>query len=217
MAQTRVVMPVPRPTLIYRITHHANLPWILEHGVCCRAEENQDPNFINIGDRDVIARRETREVKIRPGGYLSNYVPFYFSPHSVMLYKIHTGDVPGCTAPQKDIIFLVSSIQTLQERSVIFLFTDGHAFPLNTKYFDDPKDLEKLDWKTIQSKDFRKRLEDPDRSRRYQAECLVHGRVPLEALLGVGCLDAACLNAVKEKIQYARNAIKVALKPAWYF
>jgi ssDNA thymidine ADP-ribosyltransferase, DarT len=217
MAQTRDVMPVPQPTLIHRITHCANLPWILEHGVCCRATENQDPNFVNIGDRDLIARRETRAVEIHPGGHLSNYVPFYFSPHSVMLYKIHTGEVPGCTARQKEIIFLVSSIQRLQERSLTFLFTDGHASPRNTQYFSDPKDLEQLDWGTIRSKDFKKRLEDPDRSRRYQAECLVYERVPLEALLAVGCRDTTCLNIVKEKIQCVVNGIKVVVRPGWYF
>ena len=88
-------MPVPEPTLIYRITHCANLPWILEHGLCCRAEKDQDPNFVNIGNLDLIERRKTRAIEIQPGGYLSGYVPFYFNPHSVMLNQIHTGQVPG--------------------------------------------------------------------------------------------------------------------------
>jgi len=195
-----------------------NLSWILEHGICCRADKDQDPNFVNIGNQDLITRRETRVVEISPGGYLSDYVPFHFSPHSIMLYQIHTGQVPGCTAHQRDIIYLVSSVQKLQEQGITFIFTDGHAFPLNTRYFDDPTDLKELDWNTIRSKDFRRRrLEDPERSRRYQAECLVHGRVPLEALLGVACLDAACLNAVKDKIQCAGNPIKAAVRRPWYF
>jgi hypothetical protein len=194
-----------------------NLSWILEHGVCCRADKDQDPNFVNIGNQDLITRRRTRAVEIQPGGYLPDYVPFYFSPHSIMLYQIHRGQVPGCTARQRDIIYLVSSVQKLQEQGITFIFTDGHAFPLNTRYFDDPANLKELDWNTIRSKDFRRRLEDDERFRRYQAECLVHGRVPLEALLGVACLDSTCLNAAKEKIQYAGNAIKVAARPDWYF
>src|SRR5271165_2250301 len=217
MAQTPNAMPVPEPTLIYRITHCSNLSWILEHGICCTAETDQDPSFVDIGNREVITRRETRSVEIPPGGYLPHYVPFYFNSHSIMLYQIHTGRVEGCTARQRDIIFLVCSVQRLQELGLTFVFTDGHAFPKNTRYFNVPTDLDQLDWNAIQSKDFRKRLEDPDRSRRYQAECLVHRRVPLDALLGIGCFDTTCLNVVKEKIQYVGNTIKAAVKSHWYF
>jgi hypothetical protein len=41
-----------------------------------------DPDFRNIGNADLISKRETRQVPIPPGGMLSDYIPFYFTPWS---------------------------------------------------------------------------------------------------------------------------------------
>ncbi|MBV8414535.1 MAG: DUF4433 domain-containing protein [Verrucomicrobia bacterium] len=210
-------MAVPTPTLVYRITHLRNLPWILEHGICCRSHEIRDPNFMTIGNTEIISRRDSHSVSIGAGGKLSDYVPFYFCSHSMMLYQIHTRQVEGCTAVQKDLVFLVSSLQKFQERRTPFLFTDGHALMVNTNYFDSLADLNKLDWITIRSKDFRRRMDDLDRTRRYQAECLVYNCVPVDALVGIACFDANCLNDIEDKIKPSGNAIPVKVKRNWYF
>jgi hypothetical protein len=210
-------MPAPTPTLIYRITHHENLPWILKHGLCCKSHEVQDSCFVTIGNTEIISRRDSRPVKIGPGGVLSDYVPFYFAPHSMMLFQIHTNQVKGCTASQKDIVFLVSSLQILKQQRVPFLFTDGHALMENTRYYEASTDLSALDWGTIKSKDFRKRMDDFDRSRRYQAECLVHRNVHLGAILGIACFDSNCLKVLEEIIKCSRESIQVKVKRSWYF
>jgi hypothetical protein len=62
--------------LIFRITHIDNVPWMLDHGVHCRSSDVFDPNYRNIGNPDLIARRTSRAVHIPPGGTLSDYVPF---------------------------------------------------------------------------------------------------------------------------------------------
>jgi hypothetical protein len=210
-------MSVPKPTLIYRITHHQNLPWILEHGVHSRTSPGQDPNFVNIGNKDLIDHRALRAVPCAPHGCLNDYVPFYFWPHSVMLFQIYKGSVEGVTAKQSEIIYLVSSIERLTERNIPFIFTDGHAYPSNTSYFTDPVDLAKLDWNTIRSKDFKKRLDDPDRSRKYQAECLVHRRLPVEALLGIACKDQTGLNYVQREIEARNLQLQATTRSMWYF
>jgi hypothetical protein len=210
-------MPVPTPTLIYRITHHRNLPWILDHGVHSRASPGQDPDFVNIGNKDLIDHRAHRAVPCAPLGRLNDYVPFYFSPHSLMLFQIHKGGVEGVSVKQGEIIFLVSSIERLTELRIPFIFTDGHAYPNNTTYFTDAAELTKLDWATIQSKDFKKRLDDPDRSRRYQAECLVHQRLPVEALLGIACKDETGLNYVQREIAARNLQLQAATRSTWYF
>ena len=68
--------------LIFRITHIANVAWILRNGLHSRNSGVRDPNFIRIGNPELIQRRATRPVPVPPGGTLSDYVPFYF--HSVL-------------------------------------------------------------------------------------------------------------------------------------
>lgn len=50
-----------------------------------------DPNFVTIGNPDLIDKRARRAVPLPPGGTLSDYVPFYFTPKSPMLLNIKTG------------------------------------------------------------------------------------------------------------------------------
>ena len=74
--------------LIFRIAHIKNTPWILDHGLHCRNSEECDPNFVEIGNPELIVKRIHRTVPISPGGLLSDYIPFYFTPYSPMLYNI---------------------------------------------------------------------------------------------------------------------------------
>jgi hypothetical protein len=42
--------------LIFRITHVANVPWILDHGLHCRNSTHRDPAFQEIGNPELIGR-----------------------------------------------------------------------------------------------------------------------------------------------------------------
>jgi hypothetical protein len=77
--------------LIFRIIHRDNLPWILDHGLHARSGKILDPNYRNVGNPDLIDKRSRRVVPVGPGGTLSDYVPFYFTPFSIMMYNIKTG------------------------------------------------------------------------------------------------------------------------------
>lgn len=68
----------PEKALIWRIVHRDNLPWILDNGVHCRNSQVYDPNYVEIGNPDLIDKRAHRDVPVGPGGTLSDYVPFYF-------------------------------------------------------------------------------------------------------------------------------------------
>jgi ssDNA thymidine ADP-ribosyltransferase, DarT len=81
----------PGKALIFRITHVDNVPWILDNGLHCRSSAILDPNFINIGNLELIDKRQHRFVEIPPGGTLSDYIPFYFTPFSPMMLNIKTG------------------------------------------------------------------------------------------------------------------------------
>lgn len=56
----------PDKALIFRITHIANVPWLLDHGLHCRNSPEFDPNFRNIGNPDLISRRHHRAVPVGP-------------------------------------------------------------------------------------------------------------------------------------------------------
>ena len=45
-----------------------------------------DPNYRNIGNVDLIDKRSRRVVDVPPRGTLSDYVPFYFTPYSIMMW-----------------------------------------------------------------------------------------------------------------------------------
>jgi hypothetical protein len=81
----------PERALIFRITHIDNVPWILSNGLHCRNSRSVDPHYREIGNRDLIDKRSHRVVPIVPGGTLSDYIPFYFTPYSPMLFNIKTG------------------------------------------------------------------------------------------------------------------------------
>ncbi|MEO1609407.1 MAG: DarT ssDNA thymidine ADP-ribosyltransferase family protein [Pseudomonadota bacterium] len=57
-----------------------------------------------------MAKRKHRNVPCIPGGTLSDYVPFYFTPFTPMLYNIKTRYGGVSQNPMEDIIILVSSL-----------------------------------------------------------------------------------------------------------
>ncbi|HEY2740067.1 MAG TPA: DarT ssDNA thymidine ADP-ribosyltransferase family protein, partial [Thermoanaerobaculia bacterium] len=54
--------------LIFRATHRLNLPWVLANGLHSRSSDLQDPDFVPIGNVEIICRRQRRMVPIAPGG-----------------------------------------------------------------------------------------------------------------------------------------------------
>ena len=95
--------------LIWRILHRDNLPWVLENGVHCGNSVIRSPKWVSIGNAELIEKRAVRQVPVAPGGTLGDYVPFYFTPFSVMLRNIHTGWNGIKAVPNEDIVILVSS------------------------------------------------------------------------------------------------------------
>jgi hypothetical protein len=81
----------PTKALIWRIVHRDNLPWIFDNGLHCANSSVQAPSYVAIGNPDLISRRKYRVVPIAPSGTLADYVPFYFTPFSPMMYNIYTG------------------------------------------------------------------------------------------------------------------------------
>lgn len=204
---------------IFRITHIDNVPWILANGLHCPNSKIVDPNFREIGNPDLIKKRASRLVPIPPGGTLSDYVPFYFTPLSPMLYNIKTGRNGTQARSMDEIVILVSSLYHIAELVLPFVFTDRHAYPKAAEYsyWSNLDDLRKIDWPILAAHDFKRDPDDPGKIDRYQAEALIHQHVPVVALKGLACFGPAQESRLNGMLAAAGVSLKVLAKHEWYF
>jgi hypothetical protein len=207
----------PDKALIFRIVHRHNMPWILDHGLHCKNSSVQAPNYRTIGNPDIIQKREHRPVPVEPSGTLSDYVPFYFTPYSPMMYNIITGYGGITKCPNTQIVICVSSLHRLADLGRPFVFTDRHAYLANARYFNNLSDLGILDWAIWQARDFKRDSEDPGKVERYQAEALVHQALPVEALLGVVCYTINIKRNLDHMVAERGLNLDVREIPGWYF
>jgi len=207
----------PEKALIFRIVHRDNVEWILDNGLHCASSQILSPTYVAIGNPDLIDRRKSRAVTEPPGGLLSDYVPFYFTPHSPMLYNIKTGYNGIKRRTNEEIVVLVSSLPRLTEGGIPFLFTDRHAYLTAARFSSRLEDLARIDWSILQARDFRRDPEDLGKVERYRAEALVHQQLHVQALLGIGCCNGVVAERVRTLTTSRGLDLKVVVRPDWYF
>ncbi|KAB5620403.1 DUF4433 domain-containing protein [Pseudomonas putida] len=206
----------PEKALIWRIVHRDNLSHLLEHGLHAVGAGRHFDNYVNIGNPELISKRSQRKVMLGPGGTLADYVPFYFTPFSVMMKNIQS----GWGVQQRlneEIVILVSSLYHVESIGLRFVFTDAHAYPDWTGYYDDLQSLDRIDWKLLQHRDFKRDPDDPRKMERYQAEALIHGHLPVAGLLGIVCYNEALKRRVDKEVQQRQLTLPVHARPGWYF
>jgi hypothetical protein len=202
--------------LIFRITHRDNIPWILDHGLHAPNSSVSDPNFRSIGSIDLIDKRGHRAVAVGPGGTLRDYIPFYFTPFSIMLFNIHTGrNVPH--VPNDQIVILVSSLRRVTKFGIPFVFTDRHAYTLMANYFTNLDDLDKINWEILNRRDFRHDPDDPAKKEQYQAEARIWKQLPLEGLLGICCYTAPVNDWLQAELAKRKLTMQTRVQGNWYF
>lgn len=207
----------PQKALIWRIVHHDNLPWILDNGLHCKNSVVQDPNYVAIGNADLIDRRSHRAVPVAPGGVLSDYIPFYFTPFSPMMYNIYTGRGGVARRRNEEIYILVSTLHKVHQMERPFVFTDRHAYPQLARYFNSIDSLNEIDWRLLQSRNFKRNPDDPEQIERYQAEALVHHHLPVAGLVGIICYTDVVKNKLDQHIQAKGLKMDVRVMRQWYF
>ena len=206
-------------TAIYHITHVNNLAAILrERQLVCDAEaaRRQLPAQ-GIGHSHIKERRARSAVPVGPRGVLADYVPFYFAPRSPMLYAIHTGFVQGYTGGEREVVHLVSSVEVVAGRELPFVFSVGHAVVSLSRFFTELTHLADLDWPVMELTYWNDTQADPDRSRRRQAEFLVHRSFAWELVTEVGVLDEAMHNHVEDVLSAAGATTPVVNHRDWYY
>lgn len=210
---------VPNPTFIYHITSVENLHSILHNNGlnCINQLQEDDSSFVNIAYEQIQSRRSERQVPLPPYGKLHDYVPFYFAPRSPMLYTIHQGNVPQYQGRQNQIIYLVSTVQQVVSEKIPFVFTDGHAIMSYSEFFNDPVDLEQVDWGIMSSRYWNDTTEHPDRKRKRQAEFLVFEFFPMDSVLRIGVINETIKDQTLEIMQRSSVHIPVKVCREWYY
>jgi hypothetical protein len=209
-------MKAPDTIWLYRITHRDNLSHILQYGICQKDHPDAKPDYKVIGHKDIIGKRTDHLVKIDGYGNIGDYVPFYFTPKSIMLYNILTGyGVPK--VPPGEIIFIATTVSKVASCGNRYFFTDGQANTSISRHLHQLQDLDKVDWEVINSGDFKKSMADIDRPRRYQAEFLVESHVPVNCIEAIVAYNESGATFVKKELARTDLLTPVYIKNSFYF
>src|SRR3984885_14538 len=135
--------------LIMHFTHVRNLSGILAAG-CLQADSFVDRSSalrVEAADLDIKAKRKAIRIRLAPYGCVADYVPFYFAPRSPMLYKLAKGGVPTYAEGQDPLIYLVSTVKSIADARLRWLFSDGNCAATVTQLFNDLELLSSVvDW-----------------------------------------------------------------------
>jgi hypothetical protein len=134
-----------------------------------------------------------------------------------MMYNIHTGRGGVKQYLNSDLLILVSSLLLVEENGLEFLFTDRHAYCELANYFDNLNFLSKIDWLSLQRRDFMRDPEDPEKFDRYQAEALVYKHLPINSLKGIVCYTDELKLQIQQEVNLRNLSLTVIAKPEWYF
>jgi len=204
---------------VYRIIPIQNLTSVLNEGLFCKNAGKTTRDFLSIGSPDVIARRDTVIVKCYNNTVVNDYVPFYFSVRTPMLYNIITGH-SVTKVPQEDIVYLCCRLVELTTRNFKWCYTDGNAAAAISKFFNNLEGIEaNIDWHSIRTTDFRDDNADgdEDRIRKKQAEFLVNEYVPVEYIRKIVVHNTLMQFEVKEIIDRMKLDIDVLINPKGKF
>lgn len=210
---------MPTPTPIYRIMHIDNLDVILDCGGM--HAPNHPPggacDYRAIHNVDIQKIRRQRPIPCGPGGTVHDYVAFYFGPRSPMLFQLHTGWVENYDEGQKPLIYAVSTVETIVQENLGYIFSDGHGIAAFTQWYDSLNDLDKVDWDMVYANYWADTVDDMDRQRRKQAEFLVHRFCPWDSVKMIGVLNKSIKEKVKRILQKKNISVPVKVRRQWYY
>jgi hypothetical protein len=202
----------------YRIIHINNLPLLLQNGIVNKHHPNADNNYIEIGNPEIIDVRSTTPVKISNYGMIGDYVPFYFTPKSIMLFNIITGYWhPKVLKRNRNEILVIRCLIKELVKFPQWFFTDGQGNDMISNHYNNLVDLSQVDWHIIQKSDFSKIDGDYDKPRRYQAEFLAHGQVPLTSIESLNVYNDQVEKDVIRLLNQNNINLAVNIQPQYFF
>jgi hypothetical protein len=209
---------------IYHITHVENLPSILADGGLL-----SDAVMIARGGPtaaigiSAIKRRRLEELNVEchPGTKVGDYVPFYFCPRSIMLYKIYRANDPDLPyrGGQGPILHLAADLRkvvawaTKSDTRWAFCSANAGAYYTQSLFRASLDALDEIDWAAVASTDFRpERVKDAK-----QSEFLIFETCPWELVARVGVKSAQVQSQVEAVLADAPHHPPVQVRPEWYY
>ncbi|MFV9689756.1 MAG: DUF4433 domain-containing protein [Desulfobacteria bacterium] len=212
----------PAQPKIYHITHVDNLASIVAAG-CIEADGRrvvQGGGQTSIGMTDIKRRRLFDiDVLCHPGTKVGEYVPFYFCPRSIMLFIFYKNNHPDMSyrGGQEPILHLQmdmeSTIRWANENGVRWAFSDRNAGGYLADFFENPLELDKIDWDAIKATDFR----DMQIQEGKQAEFLIHDNCPWHMVEKIGVLNEKIRNQVNGILQNVQHKPVATIEKTWYY
>lgn len=200
---------------LYRMTHLQNIPHVLQYGITHVNSPNKNEDFVSIGDSSLINSRSA--FRLPNGKRLGDYIPFYFGVRMPMLYVIQNGFNGVEAIAPRNIVYCITSVGAIIDNDLDFVYTNGHAVDNFTEFFnpDDVDDIEDhIDFKAVKAQYWKKDT-DLDLKRRKEAEFLVLGDVPEEAIIGFVVYNQTAADAIKEMENFEGK--KLHVQPNYYF
>ena len=207
-----------RDRYAYHFTHIEGLAKVLTDGeLRCDNDVQAAGGCVEVGDQDLKAARRRKAVPCGPGGVVADYVPFYLASKSPMLFRIATKwNVPRSDG-EEPLVFMATTMGTVMDLGLPFVFTDGHPIAAFTDYFDDPAQVSEIDWALMLQRDWNNTNEDPDRQRRRQAEFMVYKSLPLSAIVAMAARSDRIAARATEIVTTLGYTLTVAVRPDWYY
>jgi hypothetical protein len=211
-------MPNLNDIWLFRIISIDNLEADLKQGLFSKLNAPKDGIRTVIGNTEIITQRDMRNVLCFPGTVVNNFVPFYFSVRTPMLYNIHSGHGVQ-QIHQKNIVYLCIPLLDLANPDFIWCFTDGNAAKRITKYYTNLESIDSLDWRSIKTTDFSHDNADgdEDRIRKKHAEFLVRDHVPSNKIKGIAVYNQEAKDRVQQILKELNLNLEIKIKKSFYF
>lgn len=175
----------------YHFTHIDNIESIVKYGLLSTNEKfKKNLKHVNLANENIQLRRSEMDVPCNPYGKIHDYVPFYFASRNPMFL----GVLNRKNIDQPYVVYIAISIDKLLEDNVIFTDKSANTSVL-PNFFENPKELDKLDWNLIDSMKWGRGTDDELHSR--MAEVLVYQKVPIDWIESYVVFNRVC----KEKIE----------------
>lgn len=212
---------VPENPKIYHITHIENLEGLLNNKVLWSDAKRLELGLGSeiVGMSEIKRRRlEELEVKCHSGTMVGEYAPFYFCPRSIMLYILYMGNHPDISyrGGQDPILHLQAdleaTIQWANSRDIRWAFSDRNAGERIANFYNDPDDLDEINWSAVEATDFRDMLIKEGK----QAEFLVYELFPWELVEKIGVCNRGIRDQVLKKLGN-RTSPEVSIERDWYY
>jgi len=136
-----------------------------------------------------------------------------------MLLNLKTGRVEGYNEGQAPLIYLTTTMQLVRDTGCQLVFSDGHGLATFTEWYEDPDQLQQVDWDLVGASYWADQPDDNDRKRRKQAEFLVWKSVDWSLISGIGVFNAQTKARVEIVLDHYphRRRPRVEIRREWYY